>query len=95
MAELLTVAKNAPKTSDRAVMTDGDGVASGSRSEALPPAEIMTKRLTVGRAVDSSKECPKDEPESVGGLVIGNVFEFFWTPRPLAPPHNKKRIGRE
>jgi hypothetical protein len=71
-------------------MTDGDGVASGSRSEALPPAEIMTKRLTVGRAVDSSKECPKDEPESVGGLVIGNVFEFFWTPRPLAPPHNKK-----
>jgi hypothetical protein len=27
----------------------------------------MAKRLTVGRAVDSSKERPKDEPESVGG----------------------------
>ena len=71
-------------------MTDGDGVASGSRSEALPPAEIMTKRLTVGRAVDSSKECPKDEPESVGGLVIGIDVEFSKAgTRPLAPPTQK------
>jgi len=75
-------------------MTDGDGVASGSRSEALPPAEIMTKRFTVGRAVDSSKECPKDEPESVGGLVIGNVFEFSGL-LDLSPPLTTKRIGRE
>jgi hypothetical protein len=93
LAELLTVAKNAPKTSDRAVMTDGDGVASGSRSEALPPAEIMTKRLTVGRAVDSSKGGPKDEPESVGGLVIGLCF---LSSRPLAPqPPQQKKERKE
>jgi hypothetical protein len=73
-------------------MTDGDGVASGSRSEALPPAEIMTKRLTVGRAVDSSKGGPKDEPESVGGLVIGLCF---LSSRPLAPPAPPTKKGAE
>ena len=94
MAELLTVAKNAPKTSDRAVMTDGDGVASGSRSEALPPAEIMTKRLTVGRAVDSSKGGPKDEPESVGGLVMV-IGLCFLSSRPLAPPAPQQKKERK